>query len=81
VKGRALVLAVALLAGAAGIAALAASGCATAPLHVEPQVIDYTPDGGWANYRPERRQYEADPVRAATGFDRTLSPAAPIGLY
>jgi hypothetical protein len=81
VKGVALALGV--LAGAAGLAALAASGCATAPapLHVEPQVIDYEPDGGWANYRPERRQYEADPVRASTGVDRTLSPAAPIGLY
>jgi hypothetical protein len=80
VKGVALVLAV--LAGTAGVAALAASGCATAqPLHVEPQVIDYEPDGGWANYRPEHRLYEADPVRAATGIDRTLSPAAPIGLY
>jgi hypothetical protein len=48
---------------------------------VRAHIVDYEPDGGWLNYRPERRPYEADPARAATGNDHHLSPASPVGMY
>jgi hypothetical protein len=67
-------------AGLAGAVALAVLGCATPqPVARAERPTDYAPDGGWANYRPEPHLYEADPARAATGIDRTLSPAVPLG--
>jgi hypothetical protein len=81
VKGVVLVLAVSsTLAAVVGIASVAVSGCATttpAPAASVGRPFDYTPDGGWTNYQPERKPYEADPARAVMGLDRTPSPTSP----
>ena len=75
-----LALALAGLVAVVGIASVAASGCATATSASSATVerpVDYEPDGGWVNYRPTPRPYEADPARALTGLDRTPSPTSP----
>jgi hypothetical protein len=76
---RANILIVAVLAGAA-LAAITAWGCATTT--AEGPQLDHPresePDGGWAAYRPSRREYDVDPGRIAAGAPST-SPVFSLG--
>jgi hypothetical protein len=77
---KSLALALVGLAAVVGIASVTASGCATATSSsaaTTERPADYEPDGGWVNYRPQRRPYEVDPARSVSGFDRTPSPTSP----
>jgi hypothetical protein len=78
---RALALALAVFA----LAGAAVWGCASGNARRDEKVAeiggrpaDPVPDGGWSNYRPDRRPYEPDPSRAAAG-NPSMSPSAPVG--
>jgi hypothetical protein len=79
---RGLALAVAVLAAAAGIAALAASGCATTepPPARDERVVDFTPDGGWAKYIPATGpNYGPNPAAASSGgVAPQMNPVVPV---
>jgi hypothetical protein len=67
------------------IAAMAASlpslgGCATSNTPPRPgteRASSETPDGGWQNYRPPRRDYDPDPNRTSAQ-DPISAPIVPI---
>ena len=67
------------LAASAALAALAAWGCATTategPRLERPG--DPEPDGGWAAYRPPRRDYDVEPMTGAMGSP-SITPIAPL---
>lgn len=70
----------ALVIGVIAVAALAAAvdwGCAPTTASQGQRLAspaDPEPDGGWAAYRPSRREYDVDPGRLAAG----PPPTAPV---
>ena len=76
---RRLVLALALLAGAAGVGALVGVGCATTQAtgeKVDPP-RERVPDGGWANYIPGP-SYEPKPMNAMTNINPQMNTVVPV---
>jgi hypothetical protein len=72
---RRVALALALVLVAAGVVALAESGCSTTQatgVRAE-RPVDTTPDGGWQAYTPAGPQYGPNPAEAAMG-QPTISP-------
>jgi hypothetical protein len=68
--------------GVAGMVGLAGWGCVATTSEAElanQKVVDYEPDGGWANYKPGP-SYEPKPMESAAGgvLSPRVDPATPV---